>query len=140
MFFCAVCATYSNLVKDGQPPHIVFDATKTPVLSEIVKSFTLALALPTVSASFGLDNDFQQWHNLSAEKQRYLLQIIPPTDIIPEIIQLIVVHMNMTNAAVLFDSKTFGKFKKLKNLLLFVNLKEVFIKFRSNSFFLFIIL
>lgn len=80
----------------------------SPVISEIAKSFTSVLALPTVSGSFGQDGDIQQWRNIDEEKSRYLLQVMPPSDIIPEVIPSIIIHMNMTNAGILFD-KTFGE-------------------------------
>lgn len=78
-------------------------------MSEIAKSFTSVLALPTISGAFGQDGDIRQWRDIDHEKRQYLLQVMPPSDIIPEVIRSIIVYMNMTNAAILFD-KTFGKF------------------------------
>lgn len=102
-----VCAVYSSAVENDEPPHIILDTTNNPVISEIAKSFTSALALPTISGSFGQDGDIQQWREIDEQKKRYLLQVMPPADVIPEIIRSIVLQMNMTNAAILFD-KTFG--------------------------------
>lgn len=108
-FVCifSVCAVYSSAVESDEPPHIILDTTNTPVISEIAKSFTSVLALPTISGSFGQNGDIQQWREIDEEKKRYLLQVMPPADVIPEIIRSIVLQMNMTNAAILFD-KTFG--------------------------------
>lgn len=77
-------------------------------MSEIAKSFTSTLELPTVSSGFGQKGDIHQWRNISEEKQAYLLQVMPPADIIPEIIRSIAINTDMTNAAILFD-ETFGK-------------------------------
>lgn len=104
-----MCAVYSESVEDSEPPHIVLDMTRTPIMSEIAKSFTSVLALPTISGAFGQDGDIRQWRDIDHEKRQYLLQVMPPSDIIPEVIRSIIVYMNMTNAAILFD-KTFGKF------------------------------
>lgn len=77
-------------------------------LSETVKAFSLALGIPTMSASFGQQNDSQQWRNLDDRKQQYLMQVMPPLDIIPEVVRTIVKELNITNAAILFDD-WFGK-------------------------------
>lgn len=91
------------------PPHMIFDTTNTGVASETVKSVASALGIPTVSASFGQEGDLRQWRELSPNQKKYLLQVMPPTDIIPEIIRGIVFYMNITNAAILYD-ETFGEF------------------------------
>lgn len=90
------------------PPHMIFDTTNTGVASETVKSVASALGIPTVSASFGQEGDLRQWRELNPNQKKYLLQVMPPTDIIPEIIRGIVIHMNITNAAILYD-ESFGE-------------------------------
>lgn len=52
---------------------------------------------------------YRQWRNLDGEQQKYLVQISPPADIIPEIVRSIVVAQNITNAGIMFDD-TFGKY------------------------------
>lgn len=88
-------------------PHIVLDTTKTGLGSETVKSFTAALGLPTVSASFGQEGDLRQWRTIDDIEKQYLIQICPPADLIPEIVRTIVLSQNITNAAIMFD-KSFG--------------------------------
>lgn len=102
-----MCEVYSEAVENEEPPHIVLDMTKTPVMSEIAKSFTSVLALPTISGAFGQEGDIRQWRDINNEKREYLLQVMPPSDVIPEVIRSIILYMNMTNAAILFD-KNFG--------------------------------
>lgn len=58
---------------------------------------------------------YRQWRNLDGEQQKYLVQINPPADIIPEIVRSIVVAQNITNAGIMFDD-TFGMYV-LKNCL-----------------------
>lgn len=79
--------------------------------SETVKSLTSALGLPTVSASFGQEGDIRQWRDLTEQKRQYLLQVMPPSDVIPEVIRSIIIYMNITNAAILYD-ESFGKQKE----------------------------
>lgn len=110
-----MCAVYTETVEIGKSPHIVVDTTMTPVLSEITKSFTSVLALPTISGTFGQEGDIRQWRDINEEQRRYLLQVMPPSDIIPEVIRSIIYYMNMTNAGILFD-KTFGECP-LQNML-----------------------
>lgn len=69
---------------------------------------TAALGLPTVSASFGQEGDLRQWRDINDQKKNYLIQVMPPGDIIPEVVRSIVEYMNITNAAILYD-ETFGK-------------------------------
>lgn len=92
------------------PPHVVLDTTMTGLASETVKSFTAALGLPTISASFGQVGDLRQWRNLDESEMDYLIQIMPPADVIPEIVRTIVINQNITNAAILYDD-SFGTLK-----------------------------
>lgn len=136
-----MCVSYNNSIKDGKPPHLILDTTQTGVASEAVKTFAAALALPTMSASYGQDGDiryvllylnypapialkflknfrlnffihffpfFRQWRNLDGEQQKYLVQINPPADIIPEVIRSIITAQNITDAGILYDD-SFGR-------------------------------
>lgn len=99
-------------IKNNQPPHIVLDTTISGVASETVKSLTAALGLPTVSASFGQEGDLRKWRDITEQKKKYLIQVMPPADIIPEVVRSIVEYMNITNAAILYD-ESFGKYYTL---------------------------
>lgn len=90
------------------PPHLILDTTMMGSASAVVKSFTAALALPTISASFERSSNSQKWQNLDINQQEFLIQIMPPADIIPEIIRTIILHQNISNAVILFDY-SFGK-------------------------------
>lgn len=103
----SVCKTYDDMLKSKTNPHVVLDTTMTGMASETVKSFTAALALPTISASFGQEGDLRQWRHINEQQEKYLIQIMPPADMIPEIIRMIVINQNISNAAILFDD-SFG--------------------------------
>ena len=60
---------------NNRPPHLIFDTTMSGLASETIKSLTSALALPTVSASFGQSGDLRQWRDLDDAKSEYLLQV-----------------------------------------------------------------
>lgn len=95
-------------------PHVVLDFTMTGVGSETIKSFTEALGLPTISGSFGQVGDLRQWRSLNANQTRFLLQVMPPADILPEAIRAVVTKQDITNAAIIFD-EFFGEFESLKH-------------------------
>lgn len=105
------------MLESQTPPHVVLDTTMTGLASETVKSFSLALGLPTISASFGQDGDLRQWRNIDEREKEYLIQIMPPADVIPEIVRTIVLNQNITNAAILFDD-SFGKSERRTSVLL----------------------
>lgn len=75
------------------------------------------MAIPTVSASFGQEGDLRQWRDINDQKTKFLLQIMQPTDLIPEVIRSIVIYMNITNAAILYD-ETFGIIKIFNKFIL----------------------
>ncbi|XKL64087.1 hypothetical protein PGB90_004173 [Kerria lacca] len=112
----SLCIQYNNSIKDGKPPHVILDTTQAGIVSEAVKTFTAALALPTISASYGQDGDIKQWRNLDGEQQKFLIQINPPADIIPEIVRSIIIAQNITDAGILFDD-SFVMDHKYKSLL-----------------------
>jgi hypothetical protein len=96
--------------------HFHLTATKTGVSSETVKSVSAALGIPTVSASFGQDGDLRQWRDIPDKKKNYLLQVMPPSDVLTEIVRAIVTYNNITNAAILYDD-TYVVDHKYKALL-----------------------
>lgn len=107
-----VCRKYNDMLSAKKTPHVVLDFTMTGVGSETIKSFTVALGLPTISGSFGQAGDLRQWRALDANQSRFLLQVMPPADILPESIRAIVTKQDITNAAIIFD-ELFGWYKLL---------------------------
>jgi glutamate receptor, ionotropic, invertebrate len=99
----SICTIYGDMIKTNRQPHVIFDTTKTGTSSETVKSLSAALGIPTVSASYGQEGDLRQWRDLSDKKKMYLLQVMPPADVLTEIVRSIVIYMNVTNAAILYD-------------------------------------
>ncbi|XP_017786976.1 PREDICTED: ionotropic receptor 25a [Nicrophorus vespilloides] len=112
----SLCKTYNDMLDSKKQPNVVLDLTMTGLASETVKSFTAALGLPTISGSFGQQGDLRQWRNIDQNQQQYLIQIMPPADVIPEIIRSIVLNQNISNAAILYD-ESFVMDHKFKSLL-----------------------
>lgn len=50
---------------------------------------------------------------MDGEQQKYLIQISPPADIIPEVVRSIIIAQNITDAGILFDD-SFGKCKNIR--------------------------
>lgn len=88
----SICTRYAESLQNGQPPHVIFDTTKTGVSSETVKSVSSALGIPTVSASFGQEGDLRQWRDINEKKKGYLLQVMPPSDMLTEVVRSIVTY------------------------------------------------
>ncbi|XP_063241815.1 ionotropic receptor 25a [Bacillus rossius redtenbacheri] len=130
-FLDKLCKVYNDSLEASRPPHLVLDTTISGVPSEVLKSFTYALALPTLSASHGQEGDLRQWRNLDEEKEKYLVQIMPPADMLPEVIRSIAYTQNISNAAVLFDDSIVMD-HKYKSLLQNMPTRHVIVKAGEN--------
>ena len=49
-----------------------------------------------------------EWRNLKYGQQKYLIQVRPPGDLLPDIIRDLALATNITNAAILYDSSFCG--------------------------------
>jgi hypothetical protein len=58
----------------------------------------------------------RQWRDIPEKKKNYLLQVMPPSDVLTEIVRSIVTYNNITNAAILYD-ETYVVDHKYKALL-----------------------
>ena len=77
------------------------------IVSDVVKTMTWTLGLPTLSTSFGEEGEIREWRDLTPEQENYLVQIRPPADVATGVIRQLISRQNITNAAILFD-KNFG--------------------------------
>ncbi|XP_032516645.2 ionotropic receptor 25a [Danaus plexippus] len=132
VFLENVCRKYNDMISAKKTPHVVLDFTMTGVGSETIKSFTAALALPTISGSFGQPGDLRQWRALVDNQTKYLLQVMPPADILPEAVRAIVMKQDITNAAIIFD-EYFVMDHKYKSLLQNIPTRHVITPVKSFS-------
>ncbi|CAG0883411.1 unnamed protein product [Cyprideis torosa] len=58
--------------------------------------------------AFHLPLSPREWQNLSSDEEKYLIQVMPPGDIMTEVIRVLVERQNITSAAILYD-ETFGQ-------------------------------
>nr|CAD7262764.1 unnamed protein product [Timema shepardi] len=130
-FLDQLCKVYNDSLEEKKAPHVVIDTTIAGVPSEVVKAFTSALGLPTLSASHGQDGDLRQWRNLDEEKSKFLIQIMPPADMLPEAIRSVVYEQNISNAGVLFDDSVVMD-HKYKSLLQNLPTRHVIIKVNES--------
>ncbi|XP_076060298.1 ionotropic receptor 25a [Oratosquilla oratoria] len=110
------CDMLDAAVDDGESPHIILDSTTIGLMSETIKSFARTLALPTFTVSYGQAGDIREWRDLSEEEEKYLVQLMPPGDIMVQAIRDIVRTQNITNAGIIYDD-TFVMDHKYKSLL-----------------------
>ncbi|XP_044757854.1 ionotropic receptor 25a-like [Coccinella septempunctata] len=114
------------MVEASAPPHIFIDATLAGSTSEAMKAFSAALGLPTLSTSFGHDQDLREWRELNEQQKKYLVQVLSPNDVIHSLIRQIVFRQNMTNAAILFD-ETIVLIHKFKSILVNTGISFTFL-------------
>ena len=98
-----VCGELDSMIDSGSPPDVVLDLSTSGDSSEVVKSLSLTLGLPTVSSTMGEAGDIKEWSALTAEQEKYLVQVRSPADMFQYIIKDMASLTNITNAAILFD-------------------------------------
>jgi len=127
-----VCGKLDSMLDSGSPPDLVLDLTQAGISSEVIKSLSLTLGLPTVSASMGEVGDIREWRDLTDAQKQYLVQVRPPGDILPSIIRDLAHASNMSNAAILYD-KTFVMDHHYKSLLLNMPVRHIINKLKTSS-------
>ena len=63
----------------------------------------------------------REWANLDDQQKKYLIQVRPPGDVMPDAIRDMIMQLNITNAAILFD-ESFGK--KSVHYILYYSIKN----------------
>ncbi|KAK9293469.1 hypothetical protein QLX08_011592 [Tetragonisca angustula] len=121
-----ICGAWDSAVERGgsRVPDLVIDTTTAGLAAKISNSFTAALGIPTLSAQYGQEGDLLYWRNLNMDQQGYLIQVMPPADLIPQAIRELCVQLNISNAAILYD-QNFVMDHKYKSLLLNVATRHV---------------
>ncbi|XP_057341195.1 ionotropic receptor 25a [Microplitis mediator] len=129
-----VCAAWDPAVRDGGPgvPDLVLDTTRSGFGAEAINSFTASIGVPTFSSQFGQKNDLRPWNDLTPDQKNYLVQIMPPADLIPDAIRQLCSQMNITNAAIIFD-KGFVMDHKYKSLLLNIPTRHVIVQSKIDT-------
>ncbi|XP_011312741.1 glutamate receptor ionotropic, kainate 2 [Fopius arisanus] len=129
-----ICNAWDIAVRDGGPgvPDIVLDVTRSGFGAETVNSFTAAMGVPTLSAQFGQEGDLRHWRELTDDQKNYLIQVLPPADLVPEAIRQLAITMNMSNAAIMFD-ENFVMDHKYKSLLLNVPTRHVIVRTKESG-------
>ncbi|XP_043471341.1 ionotropic receptor 25a [Leptopilina heterotoma] len=142
--FNRVCGTWNMTLLGGRSgskiPDLVLDITKSGMATETVNAITAALGLPTVSGEFGQKGDLRRWRELTDDQKGYLIQVMPPADLVPEIIRQLCLrtinnraldNKSIDNAMILFNSD-FIMDHKYKSLLLNVPTRHVMVDIESD--------
>ncbi|XP_046835531.1 ionotropic receptor 25a isoform X1 [Vespa crabro] len=121
-----ICDAWENAIgkSTGNAPDFVLSTAIAGWTVEASNSFSSALGLPTLSGQFGQEEDLRYWSNLDQEKRSYLVQVMPPADLVPWIIRKLAIYLKITNAAILFD-RNFDMSYKYNSLLLNVPTRHV---------------
>ena len=54
-----VCAAIDAMIDEGNPPDLVLDLSQGGISSEVIKSLSLTLGLPTVTSTMGEEGDIK---------------------------------------------------------------------------------
>ncbi|XP_033323071.2 ionotropic receptor 25a isoform X1 [Megalopta genalis] len=122
-----ICDAWDSAVDDGEDlrvPDVILDTTMAGLMAKIANSFTAAMGVPTLSAQYGQEGDLIYWRNLNEDQAEYLIQVMPPADLIPEAVKQLALRLTITNAAILYDGN-FVMDHKYKSLLLNVPTRHV---------------
>ena len=91
------------MIDSGSPPDVVLDLSTAGESSEVVKSLSLTLGLPTVSSSMGEAGHIKEWSGLTSEQEKYLVQVRSPTDMLRYLFRDLAMRTGINNVAILFD-------------------------------------
>jgi hypothetical protein len=116
------------MIQLGNAPEVIIDTTKAGGLSENFRSFIKSLYNPTIISSYGL-----RLKKLREGSRKFTLQMKPPADTIPNVINRIVTHLDLPNAVVLYEPNLFFMNNKLKKLLKNTNTRHVFAELRMQT-------
>ena len=129
-----ICSAWDSAIKGSatEVPDMVLDTTTSGFPAETVNSFTFALGIPTLSGRFGQEGDLRRWREMTSDQKQYLIQVMPPADLIPEAIRQLAIKTKIGNAAVVFD-KSFVMDHKYKSLLLNVPTRHVIVQAKDTD-------
>ena len=96
------------MIDEGTPPDLVLDFTFGGRTSEVMKSLSLSLGLPTVTSTMGEEGKITRWNSLTESQEKYLIQVRSPSDLFQYIVRDLAKHTKITNAVILYDD-SFGK-------------------------------
>ncbi|KAM0725746.1 Ionotropic receptor 25a [Formica fusca] len=129
-----ICDVWGSAVSKGGSavPDLVLDMTKIGLGAEASSSFTAAMGIPTLSAQYGQENDIRYWRNLDLDQKNYLIQVMTPGDLAPEVIRQLAIQLSIINAGILFD-QNFVMHHKYKSLLLNVPTRHIISNLQNST-------
>jgi len=119
-----VCGALDMMIDEGNPPDLILDLSLGGISSEVIKSLSLTLGIPTVTSTMGEEGDINEWAELTDGQQKYLVQVRSPGDTFQFIVRDLAFVTNISNAAILFDD-TFDMNHHYKNLLLNMPVRHI---------------
>ncbi|CAM1317771.1 Uncharacterised protein g6837 [Pycnogonum litorale] len=129
----AVCQQLHSLfTSKANKPLVVFDTTIGGQSSSAVKRIVRTLKIPTVSATYGFQGDIKEWKDLTSSEEQYLIQVMPPGDIIGQFVHDVGSSLNMSSAGILFDDSFVMK-HRYKSILVNVPVRQLMQKVEKKN-------
>ncbi|KAK9891688.1 hypothetical protein WA026_015656 [Henosepilachna vigintioctopunctata] len=95
-----LCAEYEAALNSSRPPILIFDTTVQGSISEAVKYFTSALALPTISSSFG---PIQSRNNTNENNKKISIHFAHPAYLISNLLKSLIWKQGIKDIVVFYD-------------------------------------
>lgn len=129
-----VCAVWDPIVRKGGPgvPDLVIDTTRGYFATKTVDIFTSFLGIPKISGRYGQQSDVKHWGNLTADQKNYLIQIMPPVNLIPKAFRQLECEINASNAAIIIDSN-YIRDPAYKSLQQNISTRHVIVEAKINN-------
>merc|ERR1719422_603704 len=127
-----VCGKLSAMSDASASPDLLIDSTLAGKSSEIIKSLSLTLGIPTVSLTYGNPDDLGEWFDLKTDQEQYLVQVRPPGDTMTDVLRKLVEDHNITNAAIIFDD-SYAMNYKYRSLLMNIPVRHLINKMKKDD-------
>nr|AKO90025.1 ionotropic receptor 25a.2 [Microplitis mediator] len=129
-----VCAVWDPIVRKGGPgvPDLVIDTTRSYFGTKTVNIFTSSLGIPKISGRYGQQSDIKHWGNLTADQKNYLIQIMPPVNLIPKAFRQLECEINASNAAIIIDNN-YVRDPAFKSLQQNISTRHVIVQAQINN-------
>ncbi|CAD6204011.1 GSCOCT00009832001.2-RA-CDS, partial [Cotesia congregata] len=129
-----VCSVWDSAVKNGTSgvPDLVLDTTRSYFSTKTVNVFAAFLGIPKISARYGQRSDVKHWKDLTVNQTNYLVQIMPPVNLIPKAFRQLDCEKNVSNVAIIFDD-TYVTDRMYKGLLQNISSRHIVVQAEADN-------
>ncbi|KAH0555582.1 hypothetical protein KQX54_020271 [Cotesia glomerata] len=129
-----VCGVWDSAVKNGTSgvPDLVLDTTRSYFGAKTVNVFASFLGIPKISARYGQRSDVKHWQDLTVNQTNYLVQIMPPVNLISKAFRQLDCEKNVSNVAIIVDD-TYAMDQMYKGLLQNISSRHIIVQAEADN-------